>query len=208
MRAVVVVVVATLTWLGGGVLAVGSASVANGEPSGDGAAASTMVQAGTRCVSRSEFRAARRGWKVRRVHRLFDTRGRIIFAAPNPGTPFTTRQYLACSAPRRGALTVDFVGSRLLGKHLVFTSLRDTPKCMSNREFRRVSRGMSPRRVARIADTAGGFLDGFAGGYARGYDLCERTRRNRHAVVIYVSRRSEPSAVRVDSKRKTTVSRR
>jgi hypothetical protein len=183
---------------------------AGSEAAGYAAEAPTAVQAQTGCVSRGEFRAAKRGWKVRRVHRLFDTTGRIIFAARNPGTAkYTARQYRTCAVPKLAALTVDFSNGRLLYKNLVFTSLQDTPKCMSNQEFRIIRRGMSPLRVARIADTAGGFLDGFAGGYARGYDLCETTRRAKHAIVVYVSRRSgPPGAVKVSDKDKGIVSRR
>ncbi|UPK76196.1 hypothetical protein MU582_06025 [Nocardioidaceae bacterium SCSIO 66511] len=164
--------------------------------------ASTSHEARRGCVTIKEFRAIKDDMTIRHVRRKFDTSGRQIFAPRNPGLErYSTRQYRTCSRPKRGALTVDFYNGRVMDKHVLWTrSRRDTPKCVSNKEFRRVKRGMKPRRVHRIFDTAGGYLDGFAGGYARGYDRC----RGRHVVVTYVS--SPPRFIpRVYDKRKTFV---
>jgi len=137
------------------------------------------------CVTIKEFRAVKKRMTIRKVRRVFDTAGRQIFAPRNPGTArYSTREYGTCSRPKRGALTIDFYNGRLMDKFVLWThSRRDTPRCVSNREFRRVKRGMRPRRVHRIFDTAGGFVDGFAGGYARGYKRC----RGKHAAVTYVA---------------------
>ena len=48
----------------------------------------------------------------------------------------------------------------------------DTPGCVSEGEYLRVAHGMAKATVHRIFDIKGRFLDGGAGGYARGYRQC------------------------------------
>ena len=52
----------------------------------------------------------------------------------------------------------------------------DTPGCVTKREFLNTPRGTPIRRVHRIYDTHGWFIDGGAGGFARGYRFCPRAR--------------------------------
>lgn len=49
----------------------------------------------------------------------------------------------------------------------------DTPGCVTKKEYRKVHRGMTKRRVHRIFDTRGWFADGGAGGYSRVYRSCD-----------------------------------
>lgn len=138
------------------------------------------------CVTIKEFRAVKKRMTIRKVRRIFDTAGRRTFAPRNVGTArYSTREYRTCSRPKRGALTVDFYNGRVMDKFVLWTrTKRDSARCVTNREYRRVKKGMRPRRVHRIFDTAGGFADGFAGGYARGYKRC----RAKHVAVTYVAR--------------------
>lgn len=56
--------------------------------------------------------------------------------------------------------------------------------CVTRREFRKVKRGWKRTRVTRKFDTSGRFVDGFAGGYTRGYHKCAGGR----AYVSYLVR--------------------
>lgn len=70
------------------------------------------------------------------------------------------------------ALVVLAVLAVLLPGLVLSPAAADTPRCVSKAEFRKVVRGMSPPRVARIFDTPGQTLDGAGGGYAQGYKSC------------------------------------
>ena len=52
------------------------------------------------CVSKKEYRHVHRGDSIRRVHRIFDTRGRLQEKGTSGGYPAKLRIYKACrSAP-------------------------------------------------------------------------------------------------------------
>lgn len=53
----------------------------------------------------------------------------------------------------------------------------DTQGCVTKREFRQAQRDTGIRRVHRIFDTRGWFIDGGAGGFVRGYKFCPQARR-------------------------------
>lgn len=180
------------------VLSLGSPAQASVDPQ----TSESVSHADRRCATIKEFRRVKEGMTISRVRRVLGTSGRQTFAPRNPGTArYSTREYRTCSRPKRGALSVDFYNGRVMDKFALWTrSKRDTARCVTNREYRRVHRGMRPRRVHRIFDTAGGFVDGFAGGYARGYNRC----RGRHVAVVYVSR-APRFKVRLFSKRFTFI---
>jgi hypothetical protein len=56
---------------------------------------------------------------------------------------------------------------------LVATPASANPGCVTRAEFDQVQRGMTKSRVHGIFDTAGVFLDGGAGGFARYYRTCQ-----------------------------------
>lgn len=76
----------------------------------------------------------------------------------------------------------------------------DTPGCVTRGEYRRVHRPMTKKRVHRIFDHKGFFVDGGAGGYARSYRTCTY----RHAFTIEYStwnpRRAKPRVHRMANK--------
>src|SRR5690625_4823748 len=160
-------------------------------PAGAESTIAVLDSARRGCVTIKEFRVVKQRMTVRRVRRIFDTAGRRTFAPRNPGTArYSTREYRTCPRPKRGALSIDFFNGRVMDKFVLWTrTKRDSARCVTNREYRRVKKGMRPRRVHRIFDTAGGFVDGFAGGYARGSKRC----RGKHVAVMYVAR--EPKYV-------------
>jgi|RhiMetdeSRZDD1v2_1073273.scaffolds.fasta_scaffold15004_14 hypothetical protein len=49
----------------------------------------------------------------------------------------------------------------------------DTPGCVTKKEYRKIHKGMTKKRVHRIFDTRGWFADGGAGGYSRAYLSCD-----------------------------------
>jgi hypothetical protein len=153
-----------------------SAVPAHAEAASDGSAGSAALQDGGSCVTAREFGRVRDRMSVSKVRRVFGTNGSQLYAPPNPGTGRNrTREYRACSRPKRGALTIDFYNGRVIDKFLLWPRSRsDSPKCASNREYRKVRRGMAPKRVHRIFDTGGGLVDGAAGGFVRGYPRCGR----------------------------------
>lgn len=52
------------------------------------------------CVTKSEYRHVHKGDSIRRVHRIFDTRGRLQEKGTSGGYPAKLRIYKACrSAP-------------------------------------------------------------------------------------------------------------
>ncbi len=67
----------------------------------------------------------------------------------------------------------------------------DTAGCVTKAEYRRADKGTKIRRAHRIFDTRGLFIDGGAGGFARGYRFCNRTQRatgTRRFTIIYAAR--------------------
>jgi hypothetical protein len=65
------------------------------------------------CVTRAEFRRAKRGMIKRRVHRIFDTRGRRTSLSIGGGTRDEYREYRARAAlepvRRRMSTTIELV---------------------------------------------------------------------------------------------------
>ena len=68
------------------------------------------------------------------------------------------------------------------------------PPCVSKSEFRRVHKGMTPHRVARLFGTNGSFGDGGAGGYSRLYPQCN----NRQKVAAVEFSILQPGPARAD----------
>jgi hypothetical protein len=66
------------------------------------------------CVSRGEFRQVHRGMPISRVHRVFDTRGRLDLRVGR----ISIRKYNPC--PRRSAVSVTFRRGRLTAKVGIF----------------------------------------------------------------------------------------
>jgi hypothetical protein len=51
------------------------------------------------CVTKSEYRHVHKGDSIRRVHRIFDTRGRLQEKGTSGGYPAKLRIYKACGSP-------------------------------------------------------------------------------------------------------------
>jgi hypothetical protein len=71
-------------------------------------------QARRGCVTRSEFRRVKRGWRKSRVQNLFDTRGRISLVLFGE----VTKDYRAC--PRFSAVSVTYKRNRVVSKFAIF----------------------------------------------------------------------------------------
>ena len=63
-------------------------------------------------MTKSEFRAVKRGWHRDRVHSRFDTAGRITFQSGN----YISREYRPCRNPRYSYVSVTFVAQRMESK--------------------------------------------------------------------------------------------
>ena len=66
------------------------------------------------CVTRREFRRVRRGMRIERVHRIFDTRGRLGSVILGS----VTRDYNACT--RFGAVSITYERRRVVSKFAIF----------------------------------------------------------------------------------------
>jgi hypothetical protein len=74
-----------------------------------GAATTSAALADTPgCVTKQEFRRVEKGWAIKRVHRLFDTKGnQTYFASGSPYYPAEQwREYRPC--PKYSYVTVDY----------------------------------------------------------------------------------------------------
>jgi len=69
------------------------------------------------CVSKQEFRKVKDGFKKRRVHRIFDTRGRQTSIFRVGGETYESREYKPCSDRKYGFVWVDYVNGRLDAKY-------------------------------------------------------------------------------------------
>ena len=69
-----------------------------------------------RCVTKREFRRAKRHMKMKRVHRIFGTRGKQSYVYTIGGTRYVGREYKACRHPRWSMVSVDFKRGRVTDK--------------------------------------------------------------------------------------------
>jgi hypothetical protein len=72
------------------------------------AQAQAQAQGRRSCVTKAEFRRAKRGMIKRRVHRIFDTRGRRTSLSIGGGTRDEYREYRACAGDRWSYVTVNY----------------------------------------------------------------------------------------------------
>ena len=70
------------------------------------------------CVSQKEFRQAKKGMKAKKVHAIFDTKGKRDAISHAGGYTFEIRSYRACS--RFGAVSVGYENGKLSTKSAVF----------------------------------------------------------------------------------------
>lgn len=76
----------------------------------------STAERGSHCVTKKEFRRVKRHLKMKRVHRVFDTRGKQSYFYTIGGTRYTGRDYKACHHPRYSLVSVDFKNGRVTGK--------------------------------------------------------------------------------------------
>lgn len=82
-------------------------------------ATSPSAQADTPgCVNRGEYRQVHKGMTKRRVHQIFDTRGRRVAFSRNGRFTSEIRRYRAC--PRRSAVSVGYGNRRVRSKSAVW----------------------------------------------------------------------------------------
>lgn len=87
-----------------GVLAV-PASAASAAPAAPSApAASTSAERTHDCVTKREFRGAKKGWRMERVHRRFDTKGHLT----SQSGAYKSREYKSCTNPRYSYVSVSY----------------------------------------------------------------------------------------------------
>jgi hypothetical protein len=60
------------------------------------------------CVTKSEYRHVHKGDSIRRVHRIFDTRGRLQEKGTSGGYPAKLRIYKACRSAPYPAVAVSY----------------------------------------------------------------------------------------------------
>ena len=83
------------------------------------AASPAHAQAEARaCVSPGEYRQVHRGMTKRRVHRIFDTRGRRVAFSRDGRFTSEIRRYRGC--PRRSAVSVGYGNRRVRSKSAVW----------------------------------------------------------------------------------------
>ena len=76
-------------------------------------AVAAPAQADTpRCVTKSEFRKVERGWQMKRVHRLFDAKGHLVFQSG----AYRTREYRSCHTPRYDYISISYNHGRVYRK--------------------------------------------------------------------------------------------
>ncbi len=68
------------------------------------------------CVTKSEFRAVKKGWSMKRVHNRFDVAGRLVFQS---GT-YKSREYRPCRNPRYSYISVNYNRGRVYSKSAYF----------------------------------------------------------------------------------------
>ncbi len=73
-----------------------------------------------RCVTKKEYRKVHKGMTKKRVHRIFDTRGRRDAFAQSGGHTAEIRSYRTCS--RFSAVSISYGDGRLDGKSAVWVS--------------------------------------------------------------------------------------
>jgi len=103
------VLAATALTLGG--LTAAPAAVASAGP--DGAA---RAKAG--CVTQGEFRKAKKGMRIKKVHRIFGTKGKREALPKGYGITIEIRGYKTCT--KYGAVSVLFENGKLSTKSAVF----------------------------------------------------------------------------------------
>jgi len=67
---------------------------------------------------------------------------------------------------------------------------QDTPGCVTKKEYRKIHKGMTKKRVHRIFDTRGWLADGAGGGFSRAYLSCN------HQHVAYIEYATWPPPVK------------
>ena len=70
------------------------------------------------CVTQAEFKKAKKGMKLKRVHGIFDTKGRRAAISHAGGYTFEIRSYKTCSP--FGAVSVGYENGKLSNKSAVF----------------------------------------------------------------------------------------
>lgn len=79
--------------------------------------------------------------------------------------------YLARAATALGVSLALAVGASVTATAPAASAV-DTTNCVTKAEFRQAKKPMTKKRVHRIFDFSGHFVDGGAGGYVRGYRAC------------------------------------
>ncbi|MGH3358934.1 MAG: hypothetical protein ACRDO7_09020 [Nocardioidaceae bacterium] len=69
------------------------------------------------CVSKKEYRKVQRGTRIRRVHRIFDTRGKQTSTFTIGGVRYQSREYKPCSSQRWGFVSIDYKNGRSTDKY-------------------------------------------------------------------------------------------
>ena len=78
---------------------------------------SAPASAGTPgCVTKKEFRGVHKGWSIERVHRRFDTAGRLEFVSGS----YKSREYRPCKNPRYSYISVSYDHRRVDYKSAYF----------------------------------------------------------------------------------------
>lgn len=78
---------------------------------------SAPAEAGTPgCVTKSEFRAVKKGWSMERVHHRLDTSGRLV----SQSGAYRSREYRACRHPRFSYISLSYDHGRLDYKSAYF----------------------------------------------------------------------------------------
>ena len=78
----------------------------------------SAAEANPGCVTQAEFKKAKKGMKVKRVHGIFDTKGRRDVISHAGGYTFEIRSYKTCSP--FGAVSVGYENGKLSTKSAVF----------------------------------------------------------------------------------------
>jgi hypothetical protein len=68
------------------------------------------------CVSRGEFSRVRDGMTSSRVHRVFDTSGRLVSVHIVGNLRHESRTYRACRPSRRSHVSVQYTNGKVTGK--------------------------------------------------------------------------------------------
>ena len=68
------------------------------------------------CVTKREFRGVEKGWSIERVHRRFDTAGRLEFVSG----AYKSREYRPCRHPRYSYISISYDHGRVDYKSAYF----------------------------------------------------------------------------------------